>query len=363
MKLLLLTKRHFMAKDIIREEFGRYYELGSGLSALGWDIKSYCLDYRSHWGREVVESGGIAWHTYSVPSFLLHWHANIKREIRRWRPDAVLASSDPIHIAAGLKASRLVDAPLAVDLHDNLESFRLTGVPGLLRSLRSAVGAADLVSCVSGPLRAKVARDYEPRGQLLVLENAIPKTFEKPRLDKAGGRELYGLRQADRVIGVAGALYRKRGIETILAGFDILRNENPDLVLALAGPTDESRRGFSRDGIRYFGNLDYPSMPAFLRMLDIGIVPNIRPVFADYCYPQKAVELCAMSVPIVAADLGIMRNAADGHPQILYQPRDPEDLARAVRYQLDHRLVLDMVVNTWTQQSKKLHQSLLRLLH
>lgn len=363
MKLLLLTKRGFMAKDIIRDEFGRYYELAVGLSALGWDIRSYCIDYRSRWGREVIQSGGVDWHSYSIALFAARWPMYLKREIRRWKPTIVLASSDPIHIAAGREASRMAGAPLVVDLHDNLESFRLTNLPGLLPSLRKSVRLADLVSVVSEPLREKVTRDYAPRGQLLVLENAVSKAFEDPVHDRALNRRHYGMREADQVIGIAGALYRKRGIETILAAFDRLRSNNPYLVLALAGPTDDIREDFSHDGVRYFGNLDYSAIPGFLDTFDVGIVPNIRPVFADYCYPQKAVELCAMSVPIVAADLGVMRHVAKGHPEILYQPRDPNDLVRAVCYQLKHRVVPDMAVKTWTEQAEILNRALLELLN
>ena len=161
---------------------------------------------------------------------------------------------------------------------------------------------------------------------------------------------------------MAGALYRKRGIETVLAGFRLLRAENPRLILALAGPVDNDRGGFDQEGVRYLGNLEWKSIPAFLSALDVGIVPNVRPLFADYCYPQKAVELCALGVPLVAADLGVMRTLARDARQVLYQADDPEDFARAVRFQLEHRIVLNAAVHSWAQQAEKLGRSLVEML-
>lgn len=362
MKLLLLTKRHFMSKDIIEEAYGRQYELATRLAASGWTVQSHCLNYKSIRRREAIDKGGVEWHSYAAPLQWYSWIRQLNGKVTSWKPDLVFACSDPLHIVTGYRCARRMGVPLAVDLHDNLESFHMIDLPGLRRRLVEAVRDANLVSCVSAPLGEMVAGKYHPRGKVVVLENAAPDDFTEAKDDKSESRHRFGIDGEDSILGVAGALYRKRGIETILEGFDLVRAKDPRVMLVLAGPSDKFRRGFQRAGVRYFGNLDYSLVPSFLGMLDVGIVPNIRPAFADYCYPQKAVELCALSVPVVGADLGVMRDLAGANAQILYRPDDPADFARAVEYQLAHRVLLESKGKSWGQQARKLDKAMREVL-
>ena len=363
MKLLMVTKRHFMTKDIIEEEYGRQYELAAGLAGAGWVIKGHCLDYRSTWGVKTTNRGGIDWRSYSALSFLAKWYRDLKREIRSWQPDLILGCSDPLHIAAAFMAVRDHGATrFAVDLHDNLDCKGMMRFPGLDRGVERAIHAADLVTCVSQPLAEKVKSELDPCGPVVVLESAIPDIFVSSSTSKEAGRRVFGLDGGSNVIGIAGSLYRNRGIETVLAGFDLLRKEDCGLVLALAGPIDMSPARFEQEGVRYLGNLDWKTVPAFMSTFDVGIVPNIRPLFADYCYPQKAVELCALSVPFVAADFGVMQDMAEGNEEILYRADDPVDFARAVQYQLENRVALNVTVRNWAQQAHEYGKSLMRIL-
>jgi glycosyltransferase involved in cell wall biosynthesis len=360
MRLLLLTKRYYMTKDIILEEYGRQYELAVQLARLGWDIKALCLNYRSAWGMEVIHRGGIEWRSYSALSSWPLWYRHAVREIKAWNPGVIMGCSDPLHIIAAYLA-RPDDTPLAVDLHDNLECKGMMKFPGFERYVDKAIDSANLVTCVSEPLRQKIAAEYDPPGVVTLLENAIPEHFQNVDETKDSSRRKYDLDGADKIIGVAGSLYRSRGMETILTGFGLLREKNPALVLALAGPTDLKTKAFEREGIRYFGNLDWKSVPSFMNTFDVGIVPNIQPLFADYCFPQKAVELCALSIPLVAADFGVMKSMAAGSAQVLYRADDPGDFARAVLFQLDHRMHLPVSVRNWAQQGKSLHRNLLQI--
>lgn len=363
MKLLLVTKRHFMTKDIVTESYGRQYELAAGLAKHGWSVKAFCLNYQSYWGTERIDSGGIEWQSYPALSQWWKWRRDINESIAAWKPNMVLGCSDPLHIVVARGASRKSARRFMVDLHDNLDAKGLMRFPGLQRGVGNAIRSADLVSCVSEPLADHVSGRYSPGGRVIVLESSIPEHFQgATHTHKRAVRERYGIRGEDQAIGIAGSLYRRRGIETVLAGFEILRRENSRLRLVLAGPTDKDRDEFDQAGVHYAGNLEWRTIPEFLSALDVGIVPNIRPVFADYCYPQKAVELCALSIPMVAAKLGVMKTMAKNAEEILYQPDDPADFARAVRYQLEHRIILDVAVKSWSEQAESLNYSLMDIL-
>lgn len=362
MKLLLITKRYYMTKDIVLEGYGRQYELALRLAGAGWDIKAYCLDYRSKWGVQSIHAGGVSWRVYSALTFLPAWYKHITQIIRTWEPDVVVGCSDPLHITAAFMATKGSAARLVIDLHDNLDSMGMMRFPGFSNGVRSAINSADLVSCVSAPLKQKIASDCQPEGPVTILENAIPDIFEHSCLDKEESRCHFGFPHTEFVAGVAGSLYRNRGIETVLAGFELLQKEKPGLLLALAGPTDMPHEVFKKEGVHYFGNLDWKSVPSFMCAFDVGIVPNFRPLFADYCYPQKAVELCALSIPVVAADFGVMKTIAAGYDEILYKPDDPVDFARAVRCQLENRVELNLTVRNWAQQADEFNNSLMQIL-
>lgn len=362
MRLLLITKRYYMTKDIVLEKYGRQYEIATRLVDLGWSLKAFCLDYRTTWKKEIIRSGGIDWHCYGALFRWIEWMRDISRAMRIWSPDVVLGCSDPLHIIAASSAGNGEAVRCVIDLHDNMDSKGLMRLPGCSRGVRKSLERADFVWCVSQPLADRLRRQYALAGKVLVLENAIPEVFERePRPDKTLNRKLYGLDTTEQVIGVVGSLYKNRGLNEVLEGFRILRNEDSGVVLALAGPTDLSSRCFEQEGVIYFGNLGWQSVPSFMSMLDIGVVPNVVPLFADYCYPQKAVELCALSIPVVAANMGVMKALAADDEQILYRPEDPHDFARAIKYQLKNRVVLDMAVKSWAQQAKAFDGSLRKL--
>ena len=107
------------------------------------------------------------------------------------------------------------------------------------------------------------------------------------------------------IIGTAGALTMNRGISTLFQAFEILKSRCPGLHLALAGPSDVSIPLNER--IHDVGVLPLERVPVFLNALDVGIICNRAGAFGTYCFPQKAREMMACNMPIVAADLAAWR--------------------------------------------------------
>ena len=46
MKILVLTKRRYMGKDLLDDRFGRFRELPLELARLGHQVRGLCLSYR-----------------------------------------------------------------------------------------------------------------------------------------------------------------------------------------------------------------------------------------------------------------------------------------------------------------------------
>ncbi len=357
MKILVLTKRRYMGKDVLDDGYGRFYEIPKALAAQGHAVRGICLDYyRAGWTRE-RELGGVLWSSYSARRIgsggLTGWLRASADAVSAFEPDVVVGSSDAINIAAAQRIAGRRGTQFVADLYDNFESYGLCRVPGAKAALRSAVRKADGVVCVSEQLRDFVADQYRPRGELTVIENAVPAGMFLRR-DRDECRRRLNLPGDLKLVGIAGALTANRGIETVYAAYRNLAQRRPDIGLALAGPSDRDPATIGVPRVYYLGRLPYEDVPHFLGALDVGIVANEDSAFGRYCFPQKAQELLACGIPIVAARVGVMAQVLRECPRCLFEPGDAASLERAIEAQLADRRHVDVEVPTWSDQARKL---------
>ena len=104
-------------------------------------------------------------------------------------------------------------------------------------------------------------------------------------------------------------------------------------------------------------------MPVFLNGLDVAVVCNRDSSFGRYSFPQKAWEIIACGVPLVAADVGAMKDLMRDHPQCLFTPDDPASLARAISGQLVKPTTIDGKVPSWSDLAAQLETFLLEVLN
>ena len=80
--------------------------------------------------------------------------------------------------------------------------------------------------------------------------------------------------------------------------------------------------------------------------------------FGKYCHPQKAVEMTASGLPFVCANVGYMAQILSAQTELLYDPDSHSDLADKLMWQIEHRQVADITVNTWSQLSDQMYEVL-----
>jgi glycosyltransferase involved in cell wall biosynthesis len=273
--------------------------------------------------------------------------------VKAFRPDIIWACSDSFHAILGAWLGKLTHTRCVVDLYDNFESFGASRIPGILPLFKKAVKAADGVTCVSQPLVDHITRNYGRSRPTLVLENGVrPDLFYAQ--EKAACREHLGLPQGAKIIGTAGALYRNRGIDALFRGFELLADEDKDLHLALAGPLDRRTEIPRGSRVHYLDILPLDQVPTLINALDVAVICNRDSSFGRYSFPQKAYEIIACRVPVVAAAVGSMEDMLAGHPECLFEPDSPKSLAQAIRRQLANPTILDFQVPTWSETARKL---------
>jgi glycosyltransferase involved in cell wall biosynthesis len=358
MKILVLSKRQYMGKDLLDDHFGRFWELPLELARRGHEVQGIALSYRTRVTGSFPHAGGeLTWHSFNLLEHGLPAFENYLRHAHRlatdFKAEIVWACSDAFHAIFGPRLSRRTGARCVIDLYDNFESYPATRIPGVMPLFKRAVRAADGLTCVSSQLADYVSDRYQSRAPALVLENAVRADLFYPR-DRIASRQELNLPQDARLIGVAGALSRSRGMDVLYRGFELLAAEHEDLHLALAGPRRTGEKIPRGERIHDLGNLPLESVPVFLSALDVAVVNNRDSAFGRFNFPQKTREIIASRVPLVAADVGTMKSLLAEHPEVLFAPGDPRSLARAVSRQLAIPVTIASEVPTWADMAAEL---------
>jgi len=235
--------------------------------------------------------------------------------------------------------------------------YTLHGLPietatGFKRTLlrwteRLSCGLARRVTSVSESLRRRAAslgiaraEDIEVLAAGTVNGVDADRRFAPWRVsqtDAARTRRALGIPTELRVLGFVGRVVRDKGVEDLLEAWKELREEFPDLQLAIVGP-EEPQDPLSPDAqkllrsdprIRLTGYVE--SMPSAYAVMDVVVLPTYREG-----YPNVPLEAGAMERPVVATRVtGCVDAVVDGETGTLVPPRDPRALAEALRAYLN----------------------------
>ena len=366
MKILVLTKRQYMGKDLIDDRFGRFRELPLELARLGHEVIGIALSYRPKPEGAFVDGGdgasaSVIWHSVNLVNGyrlgLRKYPARALKISREFQPDVIWACSDAYHAIFGSWLVKHVRTRCVIDLYDDFETFAASRFPGVLPLFRRAVKSADGVSAFSQRLAHHVARSYKRTKPTSVIENGIRKDLFYPR-DRNLCRRSLGLPENARIIGTAGALDTSRGIGALFKAFELLSTEADDLHLALAGPRQSGFPIPTGPRIHDFNELPHATVPLFINALDLAVVCYRRSAQGEVSFPQKAYEIMACRAPLIAAAVGSMNELLATHPQCLFEPDDPHSLAAAARQVLQDKSLVDIPVPSWEDSARLLEDFL-----
>jgi teichuronic acid biosynthesis glycosyltransferase TuaH len=139
--------------------------------------------------------------------------------------------------------------------------------------------------------------------------------------------------------------------------------------LLLIGPKDpafEPRRFEAlrrRRNVRWVGPKPFESLPGYLRLIDVGLVPYRDSGFNRSSFPLKTIEYLAAGRAVVATDLPAIRwlatdliciaagpaDFADQVDRLLSQPRTPDMLARRQAFAAQH---------SWARRAAEIYQAI-----
>src|SRR5688572_24316233 len=110
MKILVLTKRQYMGKDLLDDRFGRFWELPFELARLGHQVGGICLSYRPRKEGMMIDErpsthGRVIWQSVNLTHLSfprLFRYAGVAVDFaEKFKPDAIWACSDAYHAIIG----------------------------------------------------------------------------------------------------------------------------------------------------------------------------------------------------------------------------------------------------------------------
>jgi len=286
----------------------------------------------------------VTMHRHISPLADLAALLRLARKVRQLRP-LIVHTHTPKAGLLGMLAARLAGVPIRIY---TINGFRFSTTTGLRRTILIAAdklgcALATDVFCVSDSLRQQAvtlgvcctgkARTLGDGGSHGVNTAAFdPDLFGAQH--RSDTRDAYGLPHDATVLGYIGRLVRDKGIRELSAAWKVLREEFPGLRLLLCGSPEqedalppETLRDLRSDSRVCAPGEIRGNMAAIYAAIDICVLPSYREGL-----PNSVLEAQAMRVPVVATRItGTADALRDGVTGLLVAPRDPVDLARALR--------------------------------
>lgn len=320
MKLLFLSKRRPMGKDLVGSPYGRFFYLPKILAERGHEVSIALLDY-SNDEPLAEDAHGMRW--ISSPGYT--YLGTVKRQIVARRPDWIVGFSDTYFGILAARFARKFGLRSCIDAYDNYESYMPWAKP-LHWVWRSALRRADLLTAAGPDLAALMSRGRD-RGRTVVVPMAADPAGFEPK-DKMACREALQLPPDGPLVGYCGSMHRSRGVDVLFEAIPLVLEERPDVRFIHSGRTWSDVP--LPDTIQSLGFIDHAKVPVLLNSMDVLVVTNKESAFGHYSYPVKLYEAMSCHVPVVATRTRATEWILAGHPSRLVEPANPRALCDAI---------------------------------
>jgi len=198
-------------------------------------------------------------------------------------------------------------------------------------------GASCLVA-VSNRTAAR-ARAHLPEASIEVIPNGVDlDAFACPAGERDAARARLGLAAQDKLILSVGALKPRKGFDTLLEAFAIVRSSAPGARLLLVGSGDPApyrdlaRRLGVAEAVRFLADVPEDELRRLYHAADLfALLPRELPTGEMEGFGLVYLEAAACAKPSVGTRSGGVSEAViDGHTGLLVDPGQPEEAARAL---------------------------------
>ena len=361
MRILVLTKRQYMSKDLLDDRFGRFREIPLALARKGHFVRGLCLSYARR-NQGWIEDGPVGWNSINASRLKVTGLVKFMIESLKMAKifDIIWACSDSFYGVIGCWVGRLYGIPVIFDIYDNFGEFFVAKMPIAKQLYHWAIRRSDAVTCLSEAFGGYLEKRFHRTDLVFPIEFAVRTDLFHP-IDKHSCRQTLGLPIDALLVGTAGELTPTREVHLLIEAFLRLKYRHPLLHLALAGPLAAGLTLPNDPRLHYLGELPFEQVPVFNNSLDVAVVCYADDAFGKYCFPQKTREFMACNRPVIASKVGSLKKLFQDHPQWLYDPGCAESLTDV----LEHRFT-DLSTGyppppTWADLAEKIENIMMGL--
>lgn len=178
-------------------------------------------------------------------------------------------------------------------------------------------------------------------GGTIVCHGRDTKAFAPQRFNRDLVRETYGIESSKKIVMFFGTPRPYKGVEDLIKAISVIKDQ--DVVLVVVGI--DNRNQYSKQlaesaekalGRRFkgFGLQRFETVPEFLTMADIVVIPQRKNFSTMGQMPAKVFDAMAMAKPIIASNISDLPEILDGCGWIV-EPENPAQLAEKIQYLLN----------------------------
>jgi glycosyltransferase involved in cell wall biosynthesis/peptidoglycan/xylan/chitin deacetylase (PgdA/CDA1 family) len=250
-------------------------------------------------------------------------------------PDAILSYWAYPDGDAAIRLARMIGVPAAVIIGGS-DVLMLPKAQRWRRCVLRVLRDADAVLAVSRDLRSKIIDLGASPEKVHTWSQGVDTDRFRPG-DRAEARRRLGIPAEGKVLLWVGRMHPVKALDVLLAACARLRDRGAGFRLYLVGDgplrnsleADSRSRGLS-EVVRFVGSQLHTQLPDWYRAADVTVLPSWSEGL-----PNVLRESLASGTPFVASNVGGIPEIAQGAPDCLVPPGDPDALAGALARALD----------------------------
>jgi glycosyltransferase involved in cell wall biosynthesis len=225
-----------------------------------------------------------------------------------------------------LKFKGLLNIPVVFEVHEifHLNTINKKKKGDLKQQEIMVYKNADAVVCLSISLKQYLVDNMGVSEKSVFI---IPDAVKKEWFDIK--------KTAGEFICYTGSLYNWKGVDTLISATKYLPGER--LLIVGGGERLEGLRRLAAaegvaDRVDFTGAVPHSSIPEYLSMAKVLVLPNIAEGPSEFSSPLKLFEYMASGVPIVASDIQSFKEIlTHKRNALMFEPGSPEALASAIK--------------------------------
>lgn len=347
MKILMVLERDFPPDLRVENEINSLQEGGHQIFLACYTFRKEYI--QEEWNNCKVFKKPISSLIYKssvgalkFPIYFKFWRSFVLDLCEKIQPDVIHIHDLPL-ATIGVNVKQKIGIKFVLDLHENWPAFlkiskhAQTFLGKLLSSDRQwreyeidMCSKADSIIVVIEEARERLTNLGIPIDKIQVVANyPVLSDFDEIKLKD---------KNSDRVIFYyAGGIGEHRGLQYIIKGFSLLKEQYPGITLWIFGQGNY-RNTLERmvaelnlqSEVIFFGQVSYNEVLKKLMEADIALVPHEKSEHTDTTIPHKIFQYMYAQKAVIASDCKpLTRVLQESHAGISYQYDSPDNFAEA----------------------------------